>query len=237
MVVAMMTEHPRRSPGRSPTVPPSREEIMALARFARRLERLIARTGLTHTEVAERVQTTKQAVSSWTRGENFPSHLNMLRLASVLGVDIGELWGGSRADVSSTGDLASTPRLLPLYGSEQAAGEGIMGLTKGAAGVESVTSPIGLSERAVALQVTSEANLPAISPGDIVYVDPGEPLAPGRWVLAYHGGEYLVRKYVPKSPATIRGGWLMPANTAYKTEQIARTTEIIGVVTGRHETL
>ncbi len=64
---------------------------LVMADIARNIRQQRIQHNLTQTQLAEKLGVTRQTVSSWERGNSFPS-LDMLeRLASVLGTDLDQL--------------------------------------------------------------------------------------------------------------------------------------------------
>ena len=210
------------------------KETVVLRRFSRRLARLLQNQGLTTTEVARRIGTSKQAVSSWVRGSNYPAPVNLLRLANALDVAPYVLWGGRASDLDR---LVSEARPVPIAHDEDTAGRVMMGEAQLAKSAEYVVSPVPVSESAIAMRVTTDANAGEINPGDILFVDPPERAQPGRWVLVHHADTYIVRRYHPQSITSSEGAELIPANKAWPTERMDERSRILGVVVGRHQTL
>lgn len=81
-------------------------------RLPEKLSLLRKEKGLTQSELAERMDVSRQAVSRWEAGESAPSTENLRRLCELYDVPLDELFNGSRREpekktVSQTGENQS----------------------------------------------------------------------------------------------------------------------------------
>lgn len=97
--------------------------------FAERLNRLLARDGLSQTDLAEALGNTPQAVQAWTSGRNTPRRTTALRVANHFHVPVDWLLDGVEGDypvaldkpfdsneaVVIGGELPKGAELIPVY--------------------------------------------------------------------------------------------------------------------------
>lgn len=210
-----------------------------LEELRNRMREAIERKGMNYTDIAMWLGVSKQSVASWIRGDAYPSPINMLRLCEVLDIEPGDLWSGLKSDLKLDSAinrrLANRARLVPLYTGEDTAGVIQMGQVQPTKEIDAIAAPVEMSQEAFAFRVTTDANIPEIKPGDIVFVDPDVKPTPGRYVFAALGNEFLLRRFHPATTTTFEGATLKAVNPAWPDEKMDGNSQIIGVVVSRSE--
>lgn len=91
---------------------------MTPRQMGERLEKLRRGRGLSQLELAERLDTSRQAISKWETGASLPSTENLLALSALYGVTLDELVKGDgpavpTAEVSPAAEAAPDRRQTP----------------------------------------------------------------------------------------------------------------------------
>lgn len=244
--MTVMTDKPkaddrRRHLGRALTNPPSEAEQLMLDEMRNRIKDAIERKGMNYTDIGMWLGVSKQSVAAWIRGDAYPNPINMLRLCEVLDIEPGELWTGLKSDLRLETPinkrLANRARLVPLYTGEDTAGLIQMGQLQPSKEIDAIAAPIDMDQSSFSFRVTTDANVPEIKPGDVVFIDPKVRPTPGRWVFAALGNEFLLRKYHPATMTTSAGATLKAANPAWPDETMDGDAQIIGVLVFKGEVM
>lgn len=175
------------------------------------------RSGRTQIDVAVLIGVTKQTVSQWESGRSPPTIGNLISFARVVDVDVSELFTGISGDLGPRSlterRLAATSTLIPLH-SIETCGRVLRGELK--AMPDKFVATLGRHrDGAVALAITGRANHPRFREGDVVTLEPAGDADPGKWVLAWVDGEYVFRRYLPKTASTSVGATLRAFNEIF----------------------
>ena len=86
-----------------------------MADFNQRLRELRLAGGMSQAQLAEKMNVTRQTISSWERGKSYPDIGSLTHLAEVLGVEVQDILGPPRRRCRRTGELkVLTPKFLIL---------------------------------------------------------------------------------------------------------------------------
>ena len=94
---------------------PPQEEGTIVADFSSNLKRLRQAGGMSQAQLAEKLNVTRQTVSSWERGNSYPDIGSLTHLVEVLGVEVQDILGPPRRRCWRKGELkVLTPKFLIL---------------------------------------------------------------------------------------------------------------------------
>ncbi len=156
---------------------------------------------MTQRQLAEILGISVQAISQWESGRTTPTGENLVRLGSVLGLDLRTPTGTGEF-VKFREPYARRNTIVPLL-SRVAAGNWSEAIANDTSSLEDLVSfqiywtPKGA---AFALEIAGESMLPEFGDGDLVIVDTGVDPLPGDYVVAAIEGEAeaTFKKYRPR---------------------------------------
>jgi len=173
--------------------------------------------GLTMVQLAGLVEVSQSAVSQWESGREHPSRDNLIRLSRVLGTGIGDLLGEASAPSPTVAvhavaaGPATMPVDVPVYGTAVGGSQGDFSFNGQV--VDHVRRPPGVMRlrNLYALWVTGDSMSPWNRSGDLIYVSPARPAAPGDHVVVeLHGtdehepGAAMVKLLVARTATQLR---------------------------------
>lgn len=179
--------------------------------LADRIDWAIKQADLTGSEVARKLSVTRQAVSHWLQGRNFPSSEKLAQLAKLTGAShewlttgrgdpgadaptIGKLAGDAVARViarrqapaanASLGGLVDLRSSIPLYGQAEAGRDGSFPLNGNH--IQDIIAPPSLAGvvGAYAVMVVGDSMEPRYFSGETVFVNPRAPIRRNDFVVA-----------------------------------------------------
>lgn len=175
------------------------------------------RRGLTMVQLAQKISVSQSAVSQWETGREAPARENLVRLASALELSVAALLG-EREPVASTlapsvetAGLAPMPVDVPVYGTAVGGAGGDFRFNGQV--VDHVRRPPGVTRlrNMYALWVTGDSMVPWNGSGDLIFVSPARPAAPGDHVVvelfgACDGepGTAMVKRLVARTATQLR---------------------------------
>lgn len=134
--------------------------------------------GLTQKELAERLAVSDKAVSRWETGKGFPDTGLLPPLAEALGVSVGELLAGGRAEAGREREQTEAVLLEAMAYGRHALQRGV-GLLALPVGVALLLSPLFLASRGDGLWVAGLTVLAA--DGLLFWLERMEPARGRRW--------------------------------------------------------
>jgi SOS-response transcriptional repressor LexA len=156
--------------------------------------------GMTQKQLAEILGISVQAISQWESDKTVPTGDKLVRLGSVLGLDL-RTPTGTGEPVEFRGPYFRRSTIVPLL-SRVAAGNWSEAIIDGTALEEAVSFQIYWTPKgaAFALEIKGGSMLPEFDEGDLVFVDTGVEPIPGDYVVAAVEGESeaTFKKYRPR---------------------------------------
>lgn len=170
---------------------------------------------LTMVELAEAIGVSQPAISQWESGQDPPGRESLTKLAKVLHVPMSTLLGENPADfAASAGKRASVntmPIDVPVYGVAVGGSNGDFRFNGQV--VDYVRRPPGIANQrnVYAIWILGNSMSPWNKDGDLIYVSPVRPPAPGDYVVVQlHGtdddepGLAMVKLMVGKTPTQLK---------------------------------
>ena len=179
-----------------------------------RLRELRLQRGLTMAELASRIGVSQPAISQWETGREKPGRDSLARLAGALGVSTEEL--STAPATASPGtepvvSIQSMPVDVPVFGTAVGGEQGDFSFNGEV--TDYVRRPQGVARlrNLYALWVTGDSMAPWNCSGDLIYVTPSRPPAPGDHVVvelqgatANEPGTAMVKLLVAKTPTHLK---------------------------------
>lgn len=163
------------------------------------LKQLLAKHGLTQTDLAHLLGRDKSVITNLFQGKRQLKAQEAALIARHIGVPVAQVMGLAEGRGSG---LAEPPALIPFQ-HEPMQGKKLPNVVKkeGKFFLE-VDETAGYSTKAYALEISDEAmNMAGILPGDIIISEMDRPCKSGQVVVAQHyqgrGAKTIVRKYEP----------------------------------------
>lgn len=190
-------------------VPPAMREI------GRRIREVRLARHMTQTELARLLDVAKQTVSNWESGAAPPMLISLIRLAAVLNVNIAYVIGVTDLVIMPPEkSKEASNQLVPLYTIDIAGG--VLMQTEIEPSTDRYVAPVAFHPRdAIAFTNVGKAMAPRFQEGDTVTISPQTMTEPGSLVLAYAGGRFVFRKFLPKVEGRVDGARLVAFNGDY----------------------
>lgn len=167
--------------------PHGKTSVRATAASGLRIRELRLERGLTMAELAARIGVTQPAISQWESGREKPGRDSLQKLAAALGVGPEALTSsaagsGPRTDEPVT-SLNAMPVDVPVFGTAVGGEQGDFSFNGEV--TDYVRRPQGVARlrNLYALWVTGDSMAPWNCSGDLIYVTPSRPPAPGDHVV------------------------------------------------------
>lgn len=200
--------------------------------------------GWNQSELARRLNTTRQTVNHWETGYSAPSRKRAPLVAEILEIPLEALAGDpNRINVERV--VSDSVRRIPMLDWVNAGRGALVEPYEIDGNHELVQIDIEVSNRAFALRVHGESMEPDFRNGDIIIVDPTVEPHSGQFVIAEllgpspdpGPGEITFKQYRPRNGTPTFD--LMPLNPDYPTITVNKNNpgKIVGTVVGHHRDL
>lgn len=185
--------------------------LLNMSTLQDRLKEALADAGISQSELARRVKTTRGAVSFWFTGATRElTAENLVLAASALSVN--PVWLATGKGPKTQDAASSSPdfdnnvapasigsRRIPLINYVQAGELTEIGAAFSGEALEYLLTDMQLSDHAFALEIAGNSMYPEFKPGDRIIVDQEVCPQPGDFVVARNGGyEATFKKYRPR---------------------------------------
>lgn len=203
--------------------PPAKQVSHEVRRLGIRIREHRKARGMTMVEVAQAIGVSQPAISQWESGIAPPGRESLVELAKLWHVPIGTLMGDPDLKPSKKGG----PSALPATGI-MPTDVPVQGIAVGGAGgdfrfngeiVDYVRRPPGIAHmrNIYALWVAGDSMSPWNKDGDLIYVSPARPTAPGDYVVVQMNdqadgepGVAMVKQLVGRTPTQLKLGQFNP---------------------------
>ncbi len=193
-------------------------------KFSDRLVQSLTTSGVSQSQLAQKLGVTKQAVSIWKKGNSVPTYPVIEKIADILGVDfVWLLSGGGSPSIADTiqKELENTPMVkesdfvfytssfipvvkLPYTTIDETLTEdNVIGM---------YPKKDAEARRYFAVEQKGDMMLPILKNGDLVLIDSREQVTSGDLACVLLNGKYLIRYY---SVLPDGGALLKPTNVNY----------------------
>lgn len=183
-----------------------------------RVRELRLRQGLTMAQLAERIGVTQPAISQWESGRERPGRESLMKLAEALGTSADQLLAagpaGGQAEILS---VQALPADVPVFGTAVGGDSGDFSFNGEV--IDYVRRPQGVAQmrNLYALWVSGDSMAPWNRRGDLIYVAPSRPAAPGDHVVVElagarinEPGTAMVKLLAARTPTHVRLGQYNP---------------------------
>jgi SOS-response transcriptional repressor LexA len=181
--------------------------------------------GMSQSQLAKKCGVSRTAVTQWeTEGGTAPNREKQSLVASVLGLTVAQLMGGSE-NVQVGPEVRGT---VPLISAVQAGNYKmhVDNFHPGDGGEERISTTVPVKRHTFALRVSGDSMEPDFHEGAILIVEPDLEPQPGDFVIAKNGDEETTFKQLTRDG----GDWyLKPLNPRYPIKPLGKAT-IVGVV-------
>jgi phage repressor protein C with HTH and peptisase S24 domain len=176
--------------------------------------------GMTMVEVAQAIGVSQPAISQWESGIAPPGRESLVELAKLWHVPVGTLMGdpdlkaGKKGGVTPVGIM---PTDVPVHGTAVGGASGDFRFNGDI--VDYVRRPPGIMHmrNIYALWVVGDSMAPWNKDGDLIYVSPARPAAPGDYVVVQMNdqadgepGVAMVKQLVARTPTQLKLGQYNP---------------------------
>lgn len=193
--------------------------------LAKRIKRLRRDSGLSQTDLANRLHLTPQSVQQWEAGVTTPRGKNLERLAKVLGVAPASLmFGGSETPGDAT-------RSVPVFSQDAVPAKANRAPAMDSAPDDArwITPPTPVGPLAFALSIEDPYLAPVVAPGEVVIVEPDRKPGHLSLVAVREGGRTFVLQYHKVGKRT----WAESLSGANAICMPAPVRSVVGVVTSK----
>lgn len=195
--------------------------------FGERLATSRKNKKLSQEALARHLGVSKQAVSHWEKGANFPDNQKLPVLASLLNVRVGWLLTGTEKEGTNINTAIAGAGGVLLFSFKEALD--IKEAKKNNTDRFSVPAYFDFSEKSFALKIEDLSMSPEYQIGDIVVIDPTITPEPGDHVCAkVHGLDKSIFRVYKSSGADTERYTLSSLNSHW--EDIKSSGQIIGVM-------
>lgn len=168
-----------------------------------RIRRLRKSLGLTQVKLAQMLGIKAPSVVQWESDKTNLSGENLLNAARLFGVTPDYILYGGEIEQSSAPNMEMAPpdiHRIPVISYVQAGVWTAPNEIRECDGnMAYITTDLELGERAFAIVIRGNSMEPEFTEGDLVLIDPDEPLHPGDFVVAKNGEEEATfKKYRPR---------------------------------------
>jgi SOS-response transcriptional repressor LexA len=181
--------------------------------------------GMSQSQLAKKCGVSRTAVTQWeTEGGTAPNREKQSLVASVLGLTVAQLMGGSE-NVQVGPEVRGT---VPLISAVQSGNYKmhVDNFHPGDGGEERISTTVPVKRHTFALRVSGDSMEPDFHEGAILIVEPDLEPQPGDFVIAKNGDEETTFKQLTRDG----GDWyLKPLNPRYPIKPLGKAT-IVGVV-------
>jgi len=160
-----------------------------------------SRLKMTQQQLGDKIGANKASISQWENGVYTPDAKNLSELAKALSVSVFWLMDGKGESAGQNMEIAQPDiHRIPVISYVQA---GVWTapneIREYDGNVAYITTDLELGERAFAIVIQGRSMEPEFVEGDMVLIDPDEPLHPGDFVVAKNGEEEATfKKYRPR---------------------------------------
>ncbi|MBJ7590201.1 helix-turn-helix domain-containing protein [Aeromonas veronii] len=160
-----------------------------------------SRLKMTQQQLGDKIGANKASISQWENGVYTPDAKNLSELAKALSVSVFWLMDG-KGDPSGQNMEIALPdtHRIPVISYVQAGVWTAPNEIRECDGnMAYITTDLELGDRAFAIVIRGNSMEPEFTEGDLVLIDPDEPLHPGDFVVAKNGEEEATfKKYRPR---------------------------------------
>jgi phage repressor protein C with HTH and peptisase S24 domain/DNA-binding XRE family transcriptional regulator len=205
------------------TPPPAKAVSQDNRRLGIRIRELRKAKGMTMVEVAAAIGVSQPAISQWESGIAPPGRESLVELSKLWHVPVGVLMGDQEA--KPAGRKGAVPALpagimpsdVPVQGTAVGGAAGDFRFNGEV--VDYVRRPPGITHmrNVYALWVTGDSMAPWNKDGDLIYVSPARPCAPGDYVVVQMNdqgdgepGLAMVKQLVARTPTQLKLGQFNP---------------------------
>jgi transcriptional regulator with XRE-family HTH domain len=204
---------------------------LSMGKLGQRIRDLRHARKLSQTDVARLMDLSKQTVSGWESGAAPPQLRNLVRFAAILGTDAGSLLDGLSDDLETSEDtqrrLLAASHVVPLYSLEDA-GKIMRTPDLRAEPDRYIATVTRHPPGALAALITGVAMAPRFAEGDTVTFESAAMAEPGALVLAYVGGRFLFRRFLPHVEGRCERAVLRALNRDYPDIEMHRGDAVLG---------
>jgi phage repressor protein C with HTH and peptisase S24 domain len=203
--------------------PPAKTVNQENRRLGIRIRELRKAKGMTMVEVAAAIGVSQPAISQWESGIAPPGRESLVELGKLWHVPVGVLMGDQ--EVKASGKKGAAPAMpagimpsdVPVHGTAVGGSGGDFRFNGQV--VDYVRRPPGITHmrNVYALWVVGDSMSPWNKDGDLVYVSPARPAAPGDYVVVQMNdladgepGLAMVKQLVGRTPTQLKLGQFNP---------------------------
>ena len=160
-----------------------------------------SRLKMTQQQLGDKIGANKASISQWENGVYTPDAKNLSELAKALSVSVFWLMDGKGEPSGQNMEIASPDtHRIPVISYVQAEVWTAPNEIRECDGnMAYITTDLELGDRAFAIVIRGNSMEPEFTEGDLVLIDPDEPLHPGDFVVAKNGEEEATfKKYRPR---------------------------------------
>lgn len=160
-----------------------------------------SRLKMTQQQLGDKIGANKASISQWENGVYTPDAKNLSELAKALSVSVFWLMDGKGEPSGQNMEIASPDiHRIPVISYVQAGVWTAPNEIRECDGnMAYITTDLELGDRAFAIVIRGNSMEPEFTEGDLVLIDPDEPLHPGDFVVAKNGEEEATfKKYRPR---------------------------------------
>ena len=200
--------------------PPSKQVSHDVRRLGIRIREHRKARGMTMVEVAQAIGVSQPAISQWESGIAPPGRESLVELSKLWHVPVGALMGDpdfKAGKKGATTPVGVMPSDVPVHGIVVGGASGDFRLNGDI--VDYVRRPPGIAHmrNVYALWVSGDSMSPWNKDGDLIYVSPARPTAPGDYVVVQMNdqgdgepGLAMVKQLVGRTPTQLKLGQYNP---------------------------